>query len=247
MCSFETVHIGFFKNLLDTFKPIVTETNLFMRPEGIYVQGMDASNISLVCLNMDSSFFRVIDVEESLCIGVNLESLQKILKCLMSYAAVQLSSSDCDKLTISDHEQDANFELSCIDIDSELLQIPETDYTYVFRFPAAEFKKKISNIKDFGDTITFTFSERGINVKIKGEECKVDMNINLIVGSNECKEQEDGVVTVGIKHLLNALEPCSFFEVVTLSFIQDCPLYISYNTDEVNFDFYIAPKIEDDF
>jgi DNA polymerase III sliding clamp (beta) subunit (PCNA family) len=57
MCSYQTERVGLLKNIIDSMSKVVTETNIFLREDGIFIQGMDSSNISLVALEIESSFF----------------------------------------------------------------------------------------------------------------------------------------------------------------------------------------------
>ena len=59
-------------------------------------------------------------------------------------AAVPLALTDQDKIS--------DFELKLMDIDSEHLGIPDTEYSAVVKMPSAEFQRIMRDLSSIGDT-----------------------------------------------------------------------------------------------
>lgn len=55
----------------------------------------------------------------------------------------------------AENDRISDFELKLMDIDSEQLGIPETDYSAVVRMPANEFQRICKDLSNIGDTGLF--------------------------------------------------------------------------------------------
>ena len=55
-------------------------------------------------------------------------------------------------LALADQDKISDFELKLMDIDSEHLGIPDTEYSAVVKMPAAEFQRIMRDLSSIGDT-----------------------------------------------------------------------------------------------
>ena len=53
---------------------------------------------------------------------------------------------------VTDQERISDFEMKLMDIDSEHLGIPETEYEAIVRMPSAEFARICKDLSTIGDT-----------------------------------------------------------------------------------------------
>ena len=58
----------------------------------------------------------------------------------------------CLELIVTDQERISDFEMKLMDIDSEHLGIPETEYEAIVRMPSAEFARICKDLSTIGDT-----------------------------------------------------------------------------------------------
>ena len=65
---------------------------------------------------------------------------------------------------------DKSFEVPLVDIDSELLQIPETEYPAEFSMPSISFASLIGQLKQFGDNLTIECTEEHIHLVAESQE-----------------------------------------------------------------------------
>ena len=94
---------------------------------------MDTSHVSLVSLIMRDDGFEHFRCDRSISLGINLASITKVLKCAGNDDSVTLKAEDSqDQLTLmfESPQQDriSDFEIKLMDIDSEHLGIPDTEY-----------------------------------------------------------------------------------------------------------------------
>lgn len=72
------------KKVLDAIKDLVTEANFDCNTEGISLQAMDTSRVALVSFFLQADGFAEYRCDRSLSLGINLNSLTKIMKCANS-------------------------------------------------------------------------------------------------------------------------------------------------------------------
>lgn len=78
------------KKILDAVKDLVTEASWECTSNGMSLQAMDTSHVSLVTVSLNGDGFQRFRCDRNMVIGMNLVSLSKILKC----------ASNDDKITI---------------------------------------------------------------------------------------------------------------------------------------------------
>jgi proliferating cell nuclear antigen len=115
---------------------------------------------------MRSDGFSEYRCDKSTSLGVNTPNLAKILKCAGNEDVVTLKSvEDTDALSMTFESPSqgrvSEFELKLMDIDSEHLGIPDTEYSCTVRMPSAEFQRIIRDLSVLGDTCKLTLSSFG--------------------------------------------------------------------------------------
>jgi len=120
-------------------------------------QAMDSSHVSLCAVTLKSEGFNSFRCDKPFTLGVNTPNLSKVLKCAGNEDVVTLKceeSTDNLLLVFESPSQDriSDFEFKLMDIDSEHLGIPDTEYKCTVRMPSGEFQRIIRDISIFGDT-----------------------------------------------------------------------------------------------
>lgn len=118
---------------------------------------MDSSHVSLCAIVLKAEGFDFYRCDKSFALGVNTPNLAKILKCAGNDDLVTLKceeGSDTLTLVFQSPAQDriSDFDFKLMDIESEHLGIPDTEYKCTVRMPSAEFQRIIRDISVFGDT-----------------------------------------------------------------------------------------------
>ncbi len=118
---------------------------------------MDSSHVSLCAVALKSEGFNFYRCDKPFALGVNTPNLAKILKCAGNEDVVTLKCEEqTDNLTLvfesPSQDRISDFEFKLMDIESEHLGIPETEYKCNVRLPASEFQRIIRDIGVFGDT-----------------------------------------------------------------------------------------------
>ena len=88
------------KKILESVKDLVNDANFDCSSEGIALQSMDSSHVSLVALLLRHDGFTNYRCDRNIALGINLGSMSKILKCAGNDDSVTIKAEDeGDKVT----------------------------------------------------------------------------------------------------------------------------------------------------
>jgi len=116
---------------------------------------MDSSHVSLCAVNLRSEGFDHFRCDKPTALGVNTVNLGKILKCAGNDDVITLKTeedNDTLSLTFETDGRQSDFGLKLMDIESEHLGIPDTEYKCHVTLPSAEFQRIIRDLQVLGDT-----------------------------------------------------------------------------------------------
>mmetsp|Transcript_85602 Transcript_85602/g.184795 ORF Transcript_85602/g.184795 Transcript_85602/m.184795 type:complete len:259 (+) Transcript_85602:55-831(+) len=246
------------KKIIEAIRELVVDANLDCTENGISMQAMDSSHVSLCALMMRADGFSEYRCDKATSLGLNTPNFSKILKCAGNEDVVTLKAAeDTDSLsmTFESARQDrvSEFELKLMDIESEHLGIPDTEYSCTIRMPSAEFQRIIRDLAVLGDTCTITCTKEGIRFSASG-----DLGTGSISLKNHAvvdKEEESVVIDmrdpVDLKFALRYLnlftKASALGPSVTLSMSPDTPIVVEYPIADMGYiRYYLAPKIDEE-
>jgi proliferating cell nuclear antigen len=95
-----------------------------------------------------------------MALGLHTPNLSKILKCAGNEDIITLKSTEkADVLTLvfESNRQDriSDFDMKLMEIDSEHLGIPDTEYSCTVRLPSSEFQRIMRDLSNLGDTCMY--------------------------------------------------------------------------------------------
>jgi len=249
------------KKLMGAITDLVTDANFDCSSEGISLQSMDSSHVSLVTMNLRAEGFEHYRADRTLNLGISLQSMGKILKCAGNDDIITLKAEDKgDNVTFMfespKQTRISHFTLKLMDIDSEHLGIPDTKYQCAVEMPSSEFQRICREISVIGDTVKISATKDGVKFAVAG-----DMGTgSIILKQNAGLDEEDDVISVSVEEectLTFALRYLNFFakatplsDTVTLKMSPDVPLSVEYKVGEEGelgtLRYFLAPKIEDE-
>lgn len=140
-----------------------------------------------------------------------------------------------------------------MDIDSEHLGIPQTEYVATVRMSSTEFQRLCRDLQTMGDTCTISVGKDGIKFSVSG-----DLGAgNITMKNNASAEKEaDRVIvtmeepvelTFALRYLNMFAKATPLSETVTLSMSPGVPIVVEYAISDIGYmRFYLAPKVEED-
>lgn len=181
-----------------------------------------------------------------------------MLKCAANEDSITLrAEDDGDVVTLvfenSEADRISEFELKLMDIDSDHLGIPDTDYKCKVKMPSGEFQRIVRDMAALGDTCTIGVTKEGIKFHVKG-----DIGTGSIIRKhNKAAEKEDEHTVIEMEEpteLTFALRYLNYFTKATplsgqvvLNMTKDVPLVVSYRAENLGeMRFFLAPKIDEE-
>ena len=255
-----------FTQILQNLKGISNELNLICKEDGLYAQGMDSSHICLFEMNIKPEWFDNYNCTEDCMMGIHCEMLFKIVSCIKEGQHIDMwydTEKKGDKLTINliGNSYDKSFELTLIEIDSDMVELPSRESTADIKFVSKDFAELINQLSIFGEKLKITCNDN-IILNSANEFGKVDITVK----EEDIVEymMEDGAEVesyFGIKFIHMITKFANVNKEVGIHISNDYPIKMVYalddwkdqNEDDDEGDqplnhyiaFYLAPMEED--
>jgi len=246
------------KKLMEAIKDLVTDANFDCSSAGVSLQAMDSSHVSLVALVLRSDGFQHYRCDRNISLGINLTSMAKILKCSGSDDIITLKAEDNgDQVSFMfespKQTRISHFSLKLMDIDSEHLGIPDTEYKCVVKMPAQEFQRIVREIAIIGDTVKISANKDGVKFAVSGDMgtgsivCKQNTSVDEEGDNIQIKLEEEVSLTFALRYLNFFAKATPLSTTVSLKMSPDVPLVVEYAIEQMGYiRFYLAPKIEEE-
>jgi proliferating cell nuclear antigen PCNA len=252
-----------FKNIINSMKEMTDFVNFECNNDGIYIQGMDSAKISLMDLNLNREYFEEFemeDEEEMVVLGMNMKILSAILKCVDSSDEIEFESEgDNDKvsITLKNDNKKNIFEMNLTEIEQENMDVPEMDHEYIFMAEPKEIVKYISNMNALEVADVIFNLKKGI-ISMRGKSDNVSMNFELVNDNNEGDLQdntkinliksidEETEMTFSLTYLQKFMKASPLSKKVAFSFTNGVPMFVQFQFEGGNLNYYLAPKIDDE-
>jgi len=245
------------RKIMGAIGDLVTDGNFDCNEHGLSLQAMDSSHVSLVSMILRAEGFEPWRCDHNCQLGINLQSLNKVLKCMGGKDEVEIKykegGDECDFVFKSPEEDRvSHFSLKLMEIDSEHLGIPDTDYKTTVRMSSSEFQRICRDLAVLGDTLTISVNKSDVQFCVSGEIGKGEMTVKASTASDEMEAtdidcSEPVTQTFAMRYLNFFTKATVLSKSVQLSLSPDVPLMVEYGIDEIGYvRYYLAPKIEED-
>lgn len=243
-----------FSAVFQNMKAFAVDFNIMLTEEKMFVQAMDSGHVSIVELNIPCVWFDIYETDNAM-IGINSVILSKILSTRDKSQHIELATAEgSDRMTIrfvSDDKSifDKTFEVPLVDLDSEVMEIPEVEYQAEFSLPSTNFAGLINQLKMFGETMEIDCSEGSITLFSDSQEYgKMSAQISIDdLTSFAIDEGERLKMSFSISHLHSIAQFNKLSKEVELKLKRNNPIQVLYSLGDENTSlrFFLAPKIED--
>jgi len=236
---------------------------------------MNTAHVVILEICLPKEWFDVYEIgkEGSLKIGVNTALFYKVLKkreksqqiniCYQNSTNDRLqfffttnisnsTSSSIDESTSKKKEEvfDKDFEIPLVDVEEEMLSIPDIEYQAELSLSTDKFANLISQLKDFGETLEIQCSEDKIT--LSAHSCENGKMITRILIEDltefSIEENENIQMEFALKYLHDICLYQKLSKLVELKISKDFPIRIMYSLGvekDATFLFYLAPKMQD--
>lgn len=226
---------------IEIISDLVTEVRIKVSDIGLSIVAMDPANVSMVGFWLPKTAFSQFETDEEI-LGVNLDSLKRILKRTGSGSTLVLEKKDnLLEIVILDRIQ-RNFSLSLIEIEVEEKEIPNLEYSSEVELNSIDFIASIEDCIVVADACSFIIKEdkfiieaKGLNSarsEFSGDEAKIK--------AENCKSK------YSLEYLQKFLKACKLVDKTVLKFAEDHPLRLDIKSSGMEISFILAPRVETD-
>lgn len=254
-----------FAAIFQNLNKFTVDVNIILKEDEFYIQGMDSSHCAMFEIVLKKEWFEDYQNGIDTVIGVNSQILYKIFSTRQENQIVVLEYNQesgerldiCFKnLEKTENEFQKEFSVPLIEIDSELLAIPEIDYDICLNINSKSLSTIVSQLEIFDDVVTVDYNKENdsnvLSLKGNGDNGKIKIilkddkvnNLNEFVVNNDVEME----LSYSIKYISYF---CSFSKVcqsVDLNLKESMPMVVHYKIEDSNnsyIKFYLAPKIND--
>ena len=250
-----------FASIFQHIKLFSEHVNVIFDQEKMYLQAMDGSRVSIFELYIPKGWFDtyVLEGEANHCLGINSTILFRILNTYEKGQVMNLvfDTENSDRLEIHFTNNDAtvknvfdkHFELPLMDIENELMNIPDFESQADILIPSNKFSNMIGQLKLFGDSMEIECSEEKIMLAASSLDAgKMYVEIKFDdLQSYSINEGQEVKLSFGLTFLHNICYYSKLAKNVELKITENYPMKITYDLgDDAKIMYYLAPKISDD-
>lgn len=261
-----------FTALFQHIKLFTEHVNILFQDNGLYIQTMDNSRISIFELTLPVAWFDEYECSQNVTLGVNASLLFKVLSTRDPTQSIHLQydHDQDDKVFLhftaaasaatvrTSNAFDKHFELPLMAIDVEMMSIPAMDYQAEFSVPSANFAALVNQLRIFGDTMQIECSEDKIQMISKGGNDMGAMTVEIPIddlNSFAIQEGETLDLSFSLAQLHNICLYSKLARDTEIYLHTNYPIKLVYALEPKNPDdettpiaqivFYLAPKIND--
>ncbi|KAF8456326.1 proliferating cell nuclear antigen, N-terminal domain-containing protein [Terfezia claveryi] len=245
------------KRVIEAIKDLVPDCNFDCNDTGIALQAMDNSHVALVAMLLRADGFSPYRCDRNIALGINLNSLTKVLRCAQNEDMITLKADDApDSLNLvfenTENDRISEYDIKLMDIDQEHLGIPETEYSASITLPTAEFQRICRDLSQLSESVSIEATKEGVKFACSGDigngsvTLRTHQNVDKPELSTKVDLTEPVNLTFSLKYLVNFCKASSLSQTVTLSLSNEVPLLVEYKMDNGYVRFYLAPKIDEE-
>jgi len=238
----------YFTESVSIISELVNEVTLKIDKDKIEIIALDPANVAMIAFTLLSSAFSEYNVEKSLKLSVNLESLRQVLKRARGSDTISLSLDEKkNKLQISIvGETMRRFNLALINLDEKEPKFPDLTFPVKIYTSTSIFDESIEDIGIIADSLTLTAEPE--KLVVESESNLHSAKVELPSDGNTAIELKGSAVTAkySLEYLKKMIKASKLTNKVKIEFSNDYPLKLDYLVkDRMNLSFILAPRIAD--
>ena len=243
-----TVQSSAIRILFESLKDVLTDVNIHANSQGIKIISMDGSKSAIVHVKLLASQFEKFECPTPVVMGVNMMSLFKILKSIKNNDVITfIVTEDTTKLIIKIQNKEKQTEiistLKLLDIDENLLHIPNIEFDSILTIPASDFQNHIRDLSVISSEITIKTDEESIILEVEGDFASQSIKINKKSAPLTLDKSKETCNTFNLKYLLLFTKSSNLCNTIEVYLKSNFPIIILYNVANLGqLKFCLAPK-----
>ena len=233
------------KKVVDAIKDLSKETTLYFGREGIRLQAMDSSHVSLIQMKLQECVTENTHENEK-AVGLSLDNFSKLIR-MCDGTEVRIDTDRSDSIFIRcPGERNCNFSVPLLDIDMESMDVPDFRFDAGVSMNSCDFSRVVRELKEFDEHVVMEVSKNGIAFSTTGRSA--ECNVELPAGKSVIVEMtSDSPVRceLSLKYLSYFSKASPLSDMVIVQIGSESPASFRFQINSTDFmTFFLAPKVE---
>lgn len=263
-----------FKQLVEVCKDLLCDVNIQICEDGMHMQAMDASHVSLTNFFLAKDNFLSYVSPFTVTVAVSLKSLSTILKCYKDNYQLSLFAKGKNPDTMDivmlrknsvrsnkkgspspladgedeESQQQYTFMLNLMQIEQEFLDIPKDEVPDCeIKMNSNDFNEFIKNISVIGSSLELKTIGKLVEFNASGDLGKVSACQSFSKRNMKFNRVGNYSLHLNTRYLSSFAKGSFFSNIVELRIKDQQPLQMRYQNEKGSFlEFFLAPKFEDE-
>ncbi len=236
------------KSSVDAIVNLIDEGNLEVGKEGLALRAMDPSQIAMISFLMPKGAFAEYAVAAPARLGLNFDSLSKILGRTRGSERLEVGSEE-NRLVMrfAAGKRKRSFKVPLLDLPAGAQREPAIAHDAVVKLNGGQFKESLRDAALVSSHVSLEASQHGFNVEVHGDSG--DLSVESEKGSEgiiEIKATDGAKATFPLQYLDDIVKACPDSEPLTIHLKSNAPVKIEYLVGSSKLLYYLAPRIDSD-
>ena len=253
----ETVQASVIKCMFESLKDVLQDCNMCFNEKGATICAMDGAHVALVNMFIDAKKIEKYQCNGLCIIGLSINTMINCLKPISTCDTLkwEVFEDSCDVLRLSITNQEKQrvheYDVKLIDIDCEMLDIPDKDFACVITLPSSDMQHTIRDLNHIGDKIHIQSADNDLVLSASGDSASLKISLKQSVQEMTLdKPDQDASAVINNKYasryLLFFTKSSGLSQWTEIYLSQGYPMIIKYNVASIGYlQFCLAPCMEE--
>lgn len=265
--EFRTIQATVIKNLFESIKEILMDVNMVFDLTSIKCTAIDGNKVACVHFSLDTSKFEYYSCNNTLVIGVNMNSLHKLIKPITTgdtitmYATKNNRHRLCIVIENVEKRTRTTSYLKLLDIDQDIISIPHVEFDNIITIPCVDFQRHCKDMMMISDKVTFICREDMFSLECSGDFADLvieirrqdnniivnsDTTCNVVENNDEHGSESINTGTFSLKYINLFIKSSTLCSNVEIYLKKGYPLILVYRIGGLGkIQFCLAPEHDD--
>lgn len=250
----KTIQGSVIKNLFESIKEILVDVNIEFTDEYIKSTSIDKNKSALVYFKLDADKFEIFKVTQPITVGLNMYSVFRLIKSVSNHDIVSFFILENKRHELNIHIENIDkktcikFKLGLLDIDHEIITIPDVKYDNVIVIHCADFQRYCKDMLSISNKVTMECRDESFILSCTGDYASQEININgcnttVLNYEDKTSNMKETFSLKYINLFIKSTNLCSTVEIYLKS---QYPLILVYRIGQLGkIQYCLAPEHDD--
>ena len=231
-------------NCVTAIVDLIKDAEFIIDEYGMSLKAIDAGQIAMTILKIPRDAFESFINEGSQKIGINLPSLNSILKRAKNNDKLILELTENKKLNIIlDGDNKRIFSINLIDIVATDLPNPNIDFDAIINMNSSVLTDGVKDASLFANYLIFSVKDNTLIISAKGPKGEINNKTSLdstLIKDKEIKGECKAMFS--IEYLQSLLKGTTGDTDTKIFLKSNSPIKLKYNIEQAVLEFFLAPR-----